>query len=362
MTPGRRGRLRARVVAAVFAVALFAGVGAVYGYWIHRPWRNGNIVMDMHLGTNTLSLIDGSTTWGAAAEGALAEWNRKLPAGTVKFAVVRAPAAAPLCQNLRNDVHWSSTMCGRSYRDHLGEHTGYATTWYDGFGNVIEGDVVFNTPTFAWNSYRGAQRFLASGAPLVDLRRIALHEFGHVLGLGHPFEHGQTVTPSIMNYNMAIETVQYDDEKGIQALYGGAVYNGSFQASGTIQKQFPAATCTWTITYRGTERDSISIRVKESNGAVTGTVRVRGSWDTNAGSSSNPAVWTCNAGSDTFDDSSQVSGTTSVLTWQTFASLGIGTFTGRWFVTQDYVAGTLELPYSAGSGVVRIPVKLDRVK
>jgi hypothetical protein len=35
-----------------------------------------------------------------------------------------------------------------------------------------------------------------------DLHRIALHELGHVLGLDHPDEHGQTVD-AIMNANIS---------------------------------------------------------------------------------------------------------------------------------------------------------------
>ena len=54
-----------------------------------------------------------------------------------------------------------------------------------------------STDCKSWNSYRGNLR--TSGATSVhDFMRVALHEFGHVLGLDHPDENGQRVT-ALMN-------------------------------------------------------------------------------------------------------------------------------------------------------------------
>ncbi|MBI4886716.1 MAG: matrixin family metalloprotease, partial [Acidobacteria bacterium] len=50
--------------------------------------------------------------------------------------------------------------------------------------------------------------------------RVALHEFGHVLGLGHPYEHGQSVA-SIMNRASNTDDLQSDDIAGAAAIYGG---------------------------------------------------------------------------------------------------------------------------------------------
>ena len=50
-------------------------------------------------------------------------------------------------------------------------------------------------------------------------RRILLHEFGHVVGLGHPDEAGQNVV-AIMNGTNDLTSLQPDDIAGIQALYG----------------------------------------------------------------------------------------------------------------------------------------------
>jgi hypothetical protein len=46
-----------------------------------------------------------------------------------------------------------------------------------------------------------------------------LHELGHVIGLGHPNEHGQDVN-SIMNNPFYHFTIQPDDIEGVIAIYG----------------------------------------------------------------------------------------------------------------------------------------------
>jgi len=52
---------------------------------------------------------------------------------------------------------------------------------------------VFNNRR-TWDSYRGALRSRSE-----DFRRVAIHEFGHVLGLDHPDEAGQRVSRSVFN-------------------------------------------------------------------------------------------------------------------------------------------------------------------
>ena len=54
---------------------------------------------------------------------------------------------------------------------------------------------------------------------LCDLFRVTLHEFGHVLGLDHPDQAGQTVK-AIMNSRVSdVDNLTTDDVYGAQALY-----------------------------------------------------------------------------------------------------------------------------------------------
>ena len=74
---------------------------------------------------------------------------------------------------------------------------------------------MFNS-AFNWNSYRGNVR--ASG--VWDIRRVALHEFGHVLGLDHPDQNGQQVD-AIMNSILGnLDSLTADDIAGAQSMYG----------------------------------------------------------------------------------------------------------------------------------------------
>src|SRR5688572_2544634 len=152
-------------------------------------------------------LIDGSPSLDAVAEEALNIWNQHLI--HMKFAVNRGsilPADG-------NDGNTSVTMASTIYGDTFGNGVLAVTLLSPRGTNFVEADVVFNIG-FNWDSYRG---------PLLndteDFRRVALHEFGHVLGLDHPDQAGQS-TAAIMNSTISdIDTLQNDDIFGAKSIY-----------------------------------------------------------------------------------------------------------------------------------------------
>jgi hypothetical protein len=182
-------------------------------------WPDGPILMQLELGSSG-TLTDGSTSWGASAETALAIWNQYLD--RVQFTVVRNSTAAIGDGNGLNNVLFQSAVFGRSFPTGA---LAVTTTWSRG-GVRTEGDVIFNT-TYSFNSYRGNLNSGTSTSRVYDFQRIALHEFGHVLGLDHPDQAGQNVVAQMNSTVSNLDTLAADDIAGARALYSSAFGNGT---------------------------------------------------------------------------------------------------------------------------------------
>jgi Matrixin len=202
---------------ATIAIALITLCSALDAYvFTGARWTDPSIVMQLQLGSSG-SLIDGSPSWGASAEAALASWNNAIARS--QFRVVRDSTAPTGRGNGYNNVLFSSSIYGQSFDSSTLAVT--LTRYVPSTGQTTENDVLFNT-AFSWNSYAGPLRRAASGGTLVDFRRVALHEFGHVLGLDHPDQYGQAVA-AIMNSRISdTDRLQTDDVNGAAALYGGS--------------------------------------------------------------------------------------------------------------------------------------------
>jgi hypothetical protein len=200
--------------ARIFAVAacLLATCAQSRGYaFLGETWRTSPVVMHLQLGASG-PLIDGSATWNVSAEDALAIWNGYLR--NLQFSVVRNSTVAPGDGDDVNNIFFSSDIYGSGF----GDAVAVTTEWRIGTRRT-EADTIFNV-NLDWNSYRGNLKRSTSGDTLYDLHRVALHEFGHALGLDHPDEHGQNVA-AIMNSHVSnVDHLLSDDIRGGQALYG----------------------------------------------------------------------------------------------------------------------------------------------
>ncbi len=177
-----------------------------------RQWASGSsIVMHLEQASSSGTLIDGSADWNAVTEGALSIWNSNL--NGVSFRVTRDSNGGAL-RNGINNVIWADDMYGDAFGDAI------AVTMSLSRNDVTsEADVLFDRAR-NWNSYRGNLRSASGGGTLIDMRRVALHEFGHVLGLDHPDQHGQSVS-AIMNSRISnVDSLQSDDTNGVRAIYG----------------------------------------------------------------------------------------------------------------------------------------------
>ncbi len=218
-------------VAAVLAV-LATDVHSWFGLGIR--WADGAIPVPM-----TLSVGSG---WNAVAGDALTVWN---DAGSnFRFQSTTSAGERPSCRvsdiDNRNVTVWGADFCGRAWGEGVLAiaHTWYRTTTRE----TVDSDVHFNS-NFSWSSYRGNLRRDA-----VDFGRVAIHEFGHVLGLDHPDDHGQSVS-AIMNSRVSnIDTIQADDIAGVRGIYGDDGSGGGGGGGGCTLEDLGTATGTVTVT------------------------------------------------------------------------------------------------------------------
>lgn len=204
-------------LALTVSLAFLATTGVSYDL-SGLAWPAGSTVsLRLHLSPDVTAFSEGPTSLAAIAESALLRWNGEANIGVASSL---APDADAAFGNGMNDVTFAYTFGpdGRPF------FTALALTYfvYDtSTRRIQEADVAFNA-SYQWDSYRGAFRYRSNGGLLRDFRRVAMHEFGHVLGLRHPNGAGQRVTALMNGDYSVIEDLQDDDIDGLQAIYGRA--------------------------------------------------------------------------------------------------------------------------------------------
>jgi Matrixin len=219
---------RGRIARAGLALLLACFCGQVLSSYVllSDKWPDGTVTMQLQLGSPSRPLSDGSTSYGPIAESALGEWNQNL--SRLQFNVVRDSNGAKGDGNGVNNVFFSTDVYGMAFD---GTTLAVTTNWTR--RNVrVEGDVIFNA-NLTWDSYSGALR-----RGVTDFRRVALHEFGHMVGLDHPDDNGQNVS-AIMNSHISnLDHLTADDISGGQALYGATAGSGGTPGGG-VTVSFP---------------------------------------------------------------------------------------------------------------------------
>jgi hypothetical protein len=177
-------------------------------------WTAPTVTMHLQLGTTSTPLMDGFASWDASAADALAVWNSHI--NSSKFVAVNNSTVTRGSRNGLNNVYFSNTVNGQAWGANV-----LAVTLTTSSGNRhTETDVLFNS-NLAWNSYRGATRSTGFGT-IFDFHRVAMHEFGHVLGLDHPDTHGQAVSALMNSRITSLDGLTSDDISGAQSIYGAA--------------------------------------------------------------------------------------------------------------------------------------------
>ena len=169
--------------------------------------------MQLSLGAPGRTLLDGNTNWNYAAAPALDMWNQVI--GRIQLGRVLNSVVTPDSGDGLHSMAFSNTVFGQNF----GPNTYAVTTYWFSGSTMAEADILFNRAK-AWDSYRGPNRYGINGSLIADIRRVALHELGHAIGLDHPDDHGQNVD-AIMNSMISDRyTLSADDIAGAQFLYG----------------------------------------------------------------------------------------------------------------------------------------------
>ena len=179
-------------------------------------WQESEASLNLRVGCPPNNpLTEYGPCWDDAARDAARQWNAVGANFTFRISPSRPVSVSCTSSDVDgiNTVVWADTQCGMAF----GENTLAVThLWFhDSSGEIVDSDVHFNSNE-NWSTYSGPRRFGA-----IDFHRVAIHEFGHVLGLDHPDDHGQFVN-AIMNSKAGdTDRLQVDDIAGIRAIYGG---------------------------------------------------------------------------------------------------------------------------------------------
>lgn len=141
-----------------------------------------------------------------ALDRAFHSWQKNLP-GNISFVFAGSSEQRRAERDGTNLLVWV-------YRDweHGPEVAALATTWYCPVSGLIdEVDIEFNARDYEWSTSRRGEG--------LDLESVALHEIGHLLGLGHSFHPSAVMHDTVSPGPNFSRSLTRDDLEGAWLLY-----------------------------------------------------------------------------------------------------------------------------------------------
>jgi len=196
-----------------------------------RKWPTSEIEFYVDMDGTAASGI----TWNTAFIAAMNDWN-----GETSFNfILREENRDPCPVDGLNSVDFSDNFCGSAF----GNSTLAVTVrrFHSAIlsePTIVEANIIVDQ-TKEFNVYDG--NLVQFGIQGLDFRRIALHELGHAIGLGHETSNAAIMAPNIGN----LDRLQADDIAGAEKLYDGVINCAvSELAFGSITNALDANDCT----------------------------------------------------------------------------------------------------------------------
>ncbi len=182
-------------------------------------WPDGQSTFHVNF-TNNGPTSPSGKSWNTAFRDAANAWTSQT---AFKYTVDTSNPSHPCAgvdgfaqDGFRNGAAFYGKVCNQvdNTQDDFGKRVLAVTVSYTFTSKPeekVETDIFFNTAE-SWDIYDGPTQ------ARFDFKRIALHELGHGLGLGHEASKPAIMQPTISN----LYTLQADDLAGVTALYGSA--------------------------------------------------------------------------------------------------------------------------------------------
>jgi len=175
----------------------------------NEKWPGQQADLTVNINGNSSS----GTSWNQGINQAVSAWN----SGMNGFDIVPESKNGHPCagyidaipEDFQNAVGFYSNDCGILFGSGV---LAITNTIYSG-NEIVEADIVFNVNE-PWDIYSGPDK-----VQVTDFRRVAVHELGHFVGLGHETVAHAIMAPFIGN----IEIPTADDLAGANFLYPGTI-------------------------------------------------------------------------------------------------------------------------------------------